>query len=171
MRAATLPLLLAALLLVGCASGSDTKRCTDFSGLYTPGSCRQHEKKPLTDIRLPDNSTLSGITTLKIVQTGCTEIRISAADRTDIVLHPDEDSSTHWTEDGRLTGCSKPENSVQLIPGFGRSSREWHLATADSGHGLVYTDGHDERGMALLLIPFHEHTEAECEWVRVAEAK
>ncbi|MEO8035357.1 MAG: hypothetical protein ABI837_13055 [Acidobacteriota bacterium] len=172
MRAATLPPLIAALLLAGCASGgSDVKRCTDFSGLYTPGSCRQHEKKPLTDIRLPDDSKLSGVTALKIQQTNCSEIRISSADRADIILHPDEDSSTHWTEDGRLTGGSKPENSAQLIPGFGRSSRVWHLATADSGNGLVYTDGHDERGLALLLIPFHEHIEAECDWVRVKEAK
>jgi hypothetical protein len=88
-----------------------------------------------------------------------------------IVLRPDEDSAVHWTEDGRLTGGSKPENTAQIIPGFSRSSREWHLATAESGNGLVYTDGRDERGLALLLIPFHEHIEAECEWVRLPPAK
>jgi hypothetical protein len=171
MRAAHFVLPLAALLLISCASGNGAKRCTDFSGLYTSGSCHQHEKKPLKEILLPDSTALAGVSTITITQSGCNEVRISSKDRADIVLHPDEDSAVRWTEDGRLMGGTKPVNSVQILPGFARSSRAWYLSVSDSGNGLVYTDERDERGMALLLIPFHEHLEAECEWVRMVAAK
>jgi hypothetical protein len=155
---------LVALAATSCSTAS-SRRCADLTGLYTQGSCRQEEKKPLTDIRLPDDTLLAGIERFNVTQTGCSEVRIEASGRPDaIVLRPDEDDAVRWDEDGNLRGDTKPRSSA-IMAGFARSSREWSLTTENGG--LRYSDAHDERGMALVLLPFHDRVAASCEWLRV----
>lgn len=152
-------------LLASCGTTSPFARsgpCTDLSGTYSLGSCRQYERVPLTDIRMPDDTALAGISTVVVEQTGCTEVRIKPAGRASIVLNPMAESRVFW-EDGVLRGETKPENGLAMV-GFARNNREWRLLRSNSGSGLTYFDAHDEHGLALLLLPYHERSEASCEW-------
>lgn len=152
-------------LLASCGSTSPFARsgpCTDLSGTYTLGACRQYERLPLTDIRLPDDSALAGISTVVVEQTDCTEVRIKPAGRESIVLKPLPESRVRWDE-GSLRGETKAENGLAMV-GFSRNNREWRLMRSTTGGGLTYFDAHEERGVALLLLPYHERSEASCEW-------
>jgi hypothetical protein len=152
-------------LLASCGSTSPFARsgpCTDLSGSYSLGACRQYERVPLTDIRLPDDSALAGISTVVVEQTDCTQVTIKPAGRTNIVLTPMPDTRIRW-EDGALRGETKAENGIAMV-GFSRNNREWRLSRSSSGGGLTYYDAHDEHGLALLLLPYHERSEASCEW-------
>lgn len=166
-RVATILSLSAGLILTSCAT-STLERCADFTGTYAASGCHQRETKPLKDILLPDGTPLAGISKLSIVQTGCSRITISAEGRKEIELRPDDDFSTHWDDDGSLTGGTTPQSGGSILPGVSRTSREWHLSLSESSDGLVYSDAHDERGLALLLIPFHARVEAACDWLRAS---
>jgi hypothetical protein len=157
-------------LLASCGTTSPFARsgpCSDLSGTYSLGECRQYERVPLTDIRLPDDSALAGISTVVVEQTDCTEVRIKPAGRTSIVLKPMPESRVRWDE-GSLRGETKTENGLAMV-GFSRNNREWRLMRSNSGNGLTYFDAHDEHGLALLLLPYHERSEASCEWEPLAK--
>jgi len=161
---------LTAVVLASCGSTSPLARsgpCTDLSGTYSLGECRQYERVPLTDIRLPDDSMLAGVKTVVVEQTGCTEVTIRPSGRKSIVLKPLADTLIRWV-DGALHGETKAENGVAMV-GFSRNSREWQLSRSTSGKGLTYSDAHDEHGLALLLLPYHERSEASCEWDTIAK--
>jgi hypothetical protein len=157
-------------LLASCGSTSPFARsgpCTDLSGTYSLGSCRQYERVPLTEIRLPDDSALAGISTVVVEQTDCTQVTIKPAGRAAIVLKPMPDTRVRWDE-GSLHGETKAENGLAMV-GFSRNTREWRLMRSNSSSGLTYFDAHDEHGLALLLLPYHERSEASCEWEIVAK--
>ncbi|MCU1349094.1 MAG: hypothetical protein JWO56_2124 [Acidobacteria bacterium] len=161
---------LMAVLLASCGSSSPFARsgpCTDLSGTYSLGECRQYERVPLTDIRLPDDTALAGVRTVVVEQTDCTEVTIKPSGRKSIVLKPLAETAIRWVE-GVLRGETKTENGLAMV-GFSRSNREWRLAKSSSGSGLTYFDAHDEHGLALLLLPYHERSEASCEWDAVAK--
>lgn len=135
--------------------------------MYEPAACKQEEQKPLTDMQLPDGSPLAGVKFLEIAQTSCNEVRIVSKGRTDIVLRPDEDDRVTWDDNGALAGGSEPKKSFVPIAAAMRSFREWRLSRSNSGTGLTYMDAREERGMALMLIPFRNRVAATCEWTRV----
>lgn len=157
---------LAALVAAGCST-SGLRQCADLSGTFEQGSCTQLEKKPLIEIRLPDGSLLAGAKRLIVEQHACGTVRIKSEGRADIVLEPDEEGAIHWNSDGSLTGTTKTSASAGITAGFGRTSREWKLERTEGTDGLTYTDSHDERGMALLVMPFHDRMAASCAWMRV----
>jgi hypothetical protein len=155
-------------ILAACGSGSPFARsgpCSDLSGTYSLGACRQYERVPLTDIRLPDDSALAGVRTVVVEQSGCGEVTLRPEGRASIVLKPLPDTLIRW-DDGALHGQTKTENGLAMV-GFSRNNREWRLARSNSGSGLTYFDAHDEHGLALLLLPYHERSEASCEWDKV----
>jgi len=157
----------AVLAAAGCASSASVRQCSQLSGLYEPGACTQEEQKPLTDLQLPDGTPLAGVKRLMIEQTSCNEVKIVSSGREDIVLHPDEDDRVTWDENGALAGGSEPKKSFVPIAAAMRSFREWRLSRSNTGPGLTYMDSREERGMALMLIPFKNRVAATCEWVRV----
>jgi hypothetical protein len=157
-----------ALAMAGCASSSSSiRQCSQLSGLYEPSSCVQEEPKPLTDLQLPDGTPLAGVKLLTVEQTSCAEVKIVSKGRADIVIRPDDDDRVTWDDNGALAGGSEPKNSFVPIAAAMRSFREWRLSRSNSGTGLTYSDAREERGMALLLIPFRNRIAATCEWIRV----
>ena len=159
----------AAAAAAGCSSTAGIRQCTQLSGFYEPGACRQEEPKPLTDLKLPDGSPLAGVKRITVEQDACNSVTIKSKDRADIVLHPEDDSLVYWDQMGALVGGTSPKTNVVVVVGFSRSAREWRIGRSNDGTGLTYSDARDEHGMALLFIPFHNRTAASCEWVRVAE--
>jgi hypothetical protein len=158
---------MALLAAAGCASSSSVRQCSQLSGLYEPAACKQEEPKPLTDLQLPDGTPLAGVKRLEVEQTSCNEVRIVSSGREDIILRPDEDDRVTWDENGALAGGSEPKKSFVPIAAAMRSFREWRLSRSNSGTGLTYSDAREERGMALMLIPFRNRVAATCEWIRV----
>jgi hypothetical protein len=158
----------AAFAATGCSTASGSLRqCEQLSGLYEPGACHQEEKVPLTEILLPDGTTLAGVKRVSVEQTACSEVRIKPVGRADMLLVPTDDSTTRWDDDGALVGGTASRMNITMVLGAAKSSKEWRLAISNISHGLTYTFASEDRGMALLLIPFHERKAASCEWVRV----
>lgn len=162
-------LTLAAFFAAGCST-SGLQQCADLTGLYEQGGCRQLEEKPLVEIRFPDGTLLAGASRIVVEQHACAEIRLKSKGRDDIVLTPDPEGPIRWNSDGALVGTSAAKSSGSVTAGFGRASREWKLGLSESGDGLTYTDSRDERGMALLVMPFHERIAVSCEWLRIDPA-
>jgi hypothetical protein len=161
-------MLAAVLAVAGCASSaSSVRQCAQLSGLYEPAACKQEEDKPLVDLQLPDGTPLAGVRRLTVEQTTCDEIRITSDGRATIVLRPDSDEHVTWDEGGALAGGSEPKRSFSPIAAAMRSFREWRLSRSNNGTGLTYSDAREERGMALMLIPFRNRLAATCEWIRI----
>jgi len=81
----------------------------------------------------------------------------------DVILEHD----LHWTDDGVSTTWSSGKTG-SILAGASSRSRTLTLRLSPQHDTLTISSEFDERGLALLFMPFHDHGAATCVMRRVS---
>ena len=155
--------LLAAMALT-CASQTMAPTCIDLSGTYTLAEQPVRKGTGSAAFVFGEGASLRKVETLTISQPGCRiELHATGDDGKtyDAVLENDLD----WTEDGVSATWSPQKTGSAILAGA--SSRTRTLTLRLSRDMLTISSEFDERGLALLFMPFHDHGAARCAMKRV----
>jgi len=157
------PLAAALLLACGCASTS-LQPCADLSGTWR-NSGEQSRTGTIGKGVLPDGIPLGQVTTLVVQQEGCK-----------ITLHATLDDGTRrnydlkeleWSEEGGATVTYNTKRGSNILPAAaGSSTRTFGLRPGPDPRSLIVSDHLDERGLALLIMPYHNEGQVEFLMVR-----
>ena len=146
---------------VGCAS-SPVQQCINISGSYlSAGECTRAGTAGETRLVLSDSSSCTGIQTMLIEQMGCAlKVHVTAKDGATHDLTFDKD--VEWSDSGATFTWTPKRSGPSILPGTAAESRTLTFALAPSGDGLTVTSSWDQRGVALLFVPYHNHREISC---------
>jgi hypothetical protein len=150
--------LLAAMALA-CATQSKAPSCVDLSGTYTLAEQPIRNGTGSAAFVFAEGASLTRVETLTISQPGCRiELHATGDDGKtyDAVLENDLD----WTEDGVSATWSPQKTGSAILAGT--SSRTRTLTLRLYHDILTISSEFDERGLALLFMPFHDHGAARC---------
>jgi len=159
------PALLAATALT-CASRPPTPACIDLSGRYALAAQPVRSGTGSTAFVFGEGASLKKVETLTITQPGCRiELHATGDDGKthDAVLEHD----LAWTDDGVSASWSPERVGASILTGASSRTRTLTLRLSPERDTLTVSSEFDERGLALLFMPFHDHGAATCVMKRV----
>ena len=160
-------LALVLLLAASCAS-APSRRCLDLSGTFDVQGICEHQGTGSQMFWFGDNALVKEVRSLTIDQPGCTlHIHVIGDDGVDheAVL----DRKLDWSDDGVSFNWGPTALVGGILPGTSRQTRTISLTMSDDRTKLTVLSEYDERGLALLFMPFHDHGQASCTLVRRVE--
>jgi hypothetical protein len=156
-------LAVAFLLASGCAS-STLQPCANLSGIWR-NSGEQSRTGTIGKAVLPDGVPLSSVTTLQVEQEGCKiTLRATLQDGT---RRNYELKELEWTEEGGASVTYNIKRGSNILPAAaGSTTRTFSLRAGGDPQSLIVADHLDERGLALLIMPYHNEGQVEFLMVR-----
>lgn len=157
--------LLAAMALT-CATQPEGPTCIDLSGTYTLVEQPVRKGTGSAAFVFGEGASLTRVETLTISQPGCRLELHATGDggkTHDAVLENDLD----WTDDGVSATWSPQKMGSAILAGASSRTRTLTLRLFPGHDTLTISSEFDERGLALLFMPFHDHGAATCVMKRV----
>jgi hypothetical protein len=160
---------LLALAALTCATQPQGPTCIDLSGSYTLTEQPVRKGTGSATFVFGEGASLAKVESLTISQPGC---RIEIQARGDggksysAVLENDLD----WTDDGVSATWSPQKTGSAILAGASSRTRTLTMRLSPQRDMLTISSEFDERGLALLFMPFHDHGAATCVMRRVTEA-
>lgn len=154
-----------AAMALACATQSKVPSCVDLSGTYTLAEQPIRKGTGSAAFVFGEGASLTRIETLTISQPGCRlELHATGDDGKtyDAVLDNDLD----WTADGVSATWSPQKTGSAILAGASSRTRTLTLRLTHDNM-LTISSEFDERGLALLFMPFHDHGAATCAMKRV----
>jgi len=167
MRIATALLALAALT---CATQPKGPTCIDLSGSYTLSEQPVRKGTGSAAFVFGEGASLVKVESLTISQPGCRielKARGDGGKSYDAILENDLD----WTDDGVSATWSSQKTGSGILAGASSRTRTLSMRLSAERDKLTISSEFDERGLALLFMPFHDHGAATCVMRRVPEAQ
>ena len=161
---------LLALAALSCATQTAAPACIDLSGTYELAAPPLRSGTGSTSFVLGESNALTKIETLTIAQPGCRlELHVTGDGGTthDAVLA----DNLAWTDDGVSVTWSQKKIGSNILAGASSCSRTLTLHLSPRRDMLTVSSEFDERGLALLFMPFHDHGAATCVMKRVAQGQ
>jgi hypothetical protein len=152
--------------VMGCGSLAPSPSCIDLSGTYELTGQPVRTGTGSTAFAFGDGATIKKVKTLTITQPGCrVELHLVGDDGriSDAVLEKDLD----WSEDGVTASWSPQKIGAAILTGASSRTRTLSLRLSPQHDVLRISSEFDERGLALLFMPFHDHGAATCVMKRV----
>jgi len=149
-----------------CASAPSAPSCVDLSGTYQLTGQPIRNGTGSTSFAFSEACTLKRIETLTIKQPGCrVELHIvgDGGRTTEAVL----ESDLQWFEDGVSATWSPEKTGATMLAGASSRTRTLTFRLSAQRDVLTISSEFDERGLALLFMPFHDHGAATCMMKRV----
>jgi len=106
------------------------------------------------------------VETLTITQPGC-RIEIHATGDGGKIHDAVLEKDLEWSEDGVSTSWSPQKMGSSILSGASSRTRTLTLRISPEHDTLTISSEFDERGLALLFMPFHDHGAATCVMRRV----
>ena len=166
MRIVTALLAAAAL---ACASRQSAPTCIDLSGTYKLTGQPTRQGTGSTAFVFGEGAVLNKVESLTITQPGC-RIEIHATGDGGKVHDAVLENDLSWTEDGVSATWSPQKMGAAILAGASSRTRTLTLRLSPEHDMLTISSEFDERGLALLFMPFHDHGEATCVMKRVPMA-
>lgn len=160
--------LLGAMLLT-CATQTSAPACIDLSGTYTLTEQPVRKGTGSAAFVFGEGVSLTRIERLTISQPGCRLELHATGDggkTHDAVL----DHDLAWTDDGVSATWSSRKTGSAILAGASSRTRTLTLRLFPGHDTLTISSEFDERGLALLFMPFHDHGAATCIMKRVPAA-
>ncbi len=152
--------------VMSCGSLAPSPACVDLTGTYELTGQPVRTGTGSTSFAFGEGATLRKVKTLTITQPGCRiELHLVADDGTtnDAVL----ENNLDWSEDGVTASWSPQKIGAAILTGASSRTRTLTLRLSPERDALTISSEFDERGLALLFIPFHDHGAATCVMKRV----
>jgi hypothetical protein len=161
----TVTALLAAAALT-CASRQSLPTCIDLSGTYKLSGQPTRQGTGSTAFIFGEGAVLNKVESLTIMQPGC-RIELHAIGDGGKVHDAVLDNGLSWTEDSVSASWSPQKMGAAILAGASSRTRTLTLRISPDHDTLTISSEFDERGLALLFMPFHDHGEATCVMRRV----
>ena len=149
-----------------CASRPTTPTCIDLSGSYLLAEQPIRKGTGSTAFVFGEGAALNKVDTLTIKQPGC-RVEIHATGDGGTVHDAVLDNDLSWTDDSVSTSWSPKKMGSAILAGASSRTRTLTLRLSPQRDALTISSEFDERGLALLFMPFHDHGEATCVMKRV----
>ena len=149
-----------------CATQSSAPTCIDLSGTYALAEQPVRKGTGSAAFVFGEGVSLARVDTLTISQPGCRiELHATGDGGTshDAVLENDLD----WTDDGVSVTWSPQKTGSAILAGASSRTRTLTIRLSPGHDTLTLSSAFDERGLALLFMPFHDHGVATCVMKRV----
>ena len=166
MRIVTALLAAAAL---SCASRQSVPACIDLSGTYKLTGQPARQGTGSTEFVFGEEAVLNKVESLTITQPGC-RIELHATGDGGKVHDAVLENDLSWTEDSVSTSWSPRKMGAAILAGASSRTRTLTLRLSPEHDTLTISSAFDERGLALLFMPFHDHGEATCVMKRMPAA-
>jgi len=159
------PALLAVAALT-CAIRPPSPTCIDLSGTYQLAGQPIRKGTGSTDFVFSEGSSMKKVETLTITQPGC-RIEIHATGDGGKIHDAVLEKDLEWSEDGVSASWSPQKMGSSILSGASSRTRTLTLRLSPEHDTLTISSEFDERGLALLFMPFHDHGAATCVMKRV----
>jgi hypothetical protein len=159
------PALLAAAALA-CASRQPVPACIDLSGTYKLAGQPTRQGTGSTAFVFGEGAVLNKVESLTIIQPGC-RIELHATGDGGHVHDAVLENDLSWTDNSVSASWSPQKIGAAILAGASSRTRTLTLRLSPEHDTLTISSAFDERGLALLFMPFHDHGEATCVMRRV----
>jgi hypothetical protein len=159
------PALLAAAALT-CAIRPSSPTCIDLSGTYQLAGQPIRKGTGSTDFVFSEGASLKKVETLTITQPGC-RVEIHATGDGGRIHDAVLENDLEWSSDGVSASWSPQKMGSSILSGASSRTRMLTLRLSPERDTLTISSEFDERGLALLFMPFHDHGAATCVMKRV----
>lgn len=159
------PALLAAAALT-CASRLPSPECIDLSGTYQLAGQPIRKGTGSTNFVFSEGVSLNKVETLTITQPGC-RIELHATGDGGKIHDAVLENDLAWTEDSVSASWAPQKMGSAILAGASSRTRTLTLRLSPEHDMLTISSEFDERGLALLFMPFHDHGAATCVMKRV----
>jgi hypothetical protein len=149
-----------------CATRPPSPTCIDLSGTYKLSGQPMRKGTGSTAFVFSEAAVLNRIETLTITQPGC-RIEIHATGDGGKIHDAILQNDLSWTEDGVTTSWAPQKMGSAILAGASSRTRTLTLQLSPEHDTLTISSEFDERGLALLFMPFHDHGAATCVMKRV----
>ncbi|MGH9424345.1 MAG: hypothetical protein ACRD3J_30515 [Thermoanaerobaculia bacterium] len=150
---------------LSCASRPPAPACINLSGSYQLLGQPIRKGTGSKAFVFSEGAVLNKIDTLTITQPGC-RIEIHATGDGGTIYDAILESDLSWTDDGVSASWSSQKLGAAMLTGASSRTRTLTLRLSEPDT-LTISSEFDERGLALLFIPFHDHGAATCVMKRV----
>jgi len=162
----------AALLALGaltCATQSKGPACIDLSGTYKLAEQPVRKGTGSAAFVFGEGASLARVETLTISQPGC-RIELQAKGDGGKTYEAVLENDLDWTDDGVSATWSPQKTTSSMLAGASSRTRTLTMRLSAQRDMLTISSEFDERGLALLFMPFHDHGSATCVMKRVPAA-
>lgn len=149
-----------------CATRPSAPTCIDLSGTYQLSTQPIRKGTGSTAFVFGEGAVLNKIDTVTIRQPGC-RVEIRATGDGGTVHDAIMDKDLAWTDDSVSTSWSPRKMGAGILAGASSRTRTLTLRLSRQRDALTISSEFDERGLALLFMPFHDHGAATCVMKRV----
>jgi hypothetical protein len=149
-----------------CASRQSVPTCIDLSGTYKLNGQPTRQGTGSTAFVFGEGAVLNKVESLTITQPGC-RIELHATGDGGKVHDAVLENDLSWSEDSVSTSWSPQKIGSAILAGASSRTRTLTLRLSPEHDTLTISSEFDERGLALLFMPFHDHGEAMCVMKRV----
>jgi len=149
-----------------CASRLPSPECIDLSGTYQLEGQPVRKGTGSTNFVFSEGASLKEIKRLTITQPGC-RIEIHATGDGGQIHEAVIENGLDWSEDGVSASWSPQKMGSAILAGASSRTRTLTLHLSPERDTLTISSEFDERGLALLFMPFHDHGAATCVMKRV----
>lgn len=149
-----------------CASRPPSPVCIDLSGTYKLAGQPIRKGTGSAAFVFSEAAVLNRVEMLTITQPGC-RIEIHATGDGGKIHDAILDKDLAWTDDGVSASWSPKKMGASILSGASSRVRTLTLHLSPERDTLTISSEFDERGLALLFMPFHDHGAATCVMKRV----
>jgi hypothetical protein len=161
MRAMRIITALLAAAALTCATRQSAPTCIDFSGSYKLTGQPTRQGTGSTAFVFGEGAVLNKVESLTITQPGC-RIELHATGDGGKIHDAVLENDLSWTEDSVSASWSPQKIGAAILAGASSRTRTLTLRLSPTHDTLTISSEFDERGLALLFMPFHDHGEATC---------
>ena len=155
-----------ALAAFACATQSAGPACIDLSGSYALAEQPVRKGTGSAAFVFGEGASLAKVETLTISQPGC-RIEIQAQGDGGRSYSAVLEEGLEWTDDGVSASWSPQKTGSAILAGASSRTRTLTMRLSPQRDLLTISSEFDERGLALLFMPFHDHGAATCVMRRV----
>jgi hypothetical protein len=149
-----------------CASRPSVPTCIDLTGTYQLSGQPTRQGTGSTAFVFGDGAALNKVETLTIIQPGC-RLELHATGDGGKIHEAVLENDLAWTDDSVSASWSPQKMGAAILAGASSRTRTLTLRLSPEHDTLTISSEFDERGLALLFMPFHDHGEATCVMKRV----
>jgi hypothetical protein len=149
-----------------CASRPPAPSCIDLSGTYDLTAPPVRNGTGSAAFNFGEGASLKQVDTLTIRQPGC-RVEIHATGDGGKVHDAVLENDLSWTENSVSASWSPQKIGSAILAGASSRTRTLTLRLSPERDLLTVSSEFDERGLALLFMPFHDHGAATCVMKRV----
>ncbi|MEA2164811.1 MAG: hypothetical protein QOK37_2938 [Thermoanaerobaculia bacterium] len=161
---------LLALAALSCATQTTAPACIDLSGTYELAAPPLRSGTGSTSFVFGESASLTKIETLTIAQPGC-RLRLHVTGDGGAIHDAVLEDNLDWTDDGVSVTWTQKKIGSNILAGASSRSRTLTMHLSPRRDMLTVSSEFDERGLALLFMPFHDHGAATCVMKRVSEGQ